>query len=201
LVVSTQVPQTFPELIDKLSGFRPFVLCFVLFITIWLQHYFFFRRYGLTDIGTIVINSALLLVVLYFVYPLKFLFAASDTALTFAQARTLFVLYGAGFVAIYALFALFYANALRHRTALGLNRVEVFDTRSAIWANLGIAAVGIGSTFLAQFPQTISAAGYFYFAIVLTRSIQGTLGGRRRRALVAAEQKRDAGEQGTSAAT
>jgi uncharacterized membrane protein len=203
LVVSTEVPKTFKDLIDKLSGFLPFSLCFVLFITIWLQHYFFFRRYGLTDLGTILINSALLLVVLYFVYPLKFLFAASDTELTFAQASTLFMLYGAGFVAIYVLFALFYVNALRHSAALGLNRVEVFDTRSAIWANLGVAAVGIGSTLLAQFPQTISAAGYFYFAILFTRWGQGTLTGRRRRALVAAEQKRAAGEQGeqgTSAA-
>src|SRR5260221_6235397 len=76
LLVSTEVPKTFPQLIAKLSGFLPFVLCFVIFITIWLQHFFFFRRYRLTDIGTIVINSALLLVVLFFVYPLKFLFAA-----------------------------------------------------------------------------------------------------------------------------
>lgn len=200
LVISTQAPTTFPALKEKLSSFFPFVLCFVLFITIWLQHYFFFRRYGLTDLGTIVINSALLLVVLYFVYPLKFLFTASGTDLTFVQARTLFELYGAGFVAIYVLFALLYANALRQSAALDLNRVEVFDTRSAIWANLGVAAVGIGSIVLAQFPQTISAAGYFYFAILFTRWGQGIVTGRRRRALVAAEQKREAGEQGTLAA-
>lgn len=200
LVVSTEVPKTFPELIAKLSGFLPFVVCFVIFITIWLQHYFFFRRYGLTDTGTILINSALLLVVLYFVYPLKFLFAAVGTELKFEQARTLFVLYGAGIVAIFALFALFYVNALRQRAALGLNRVELFDTRSAIWANLGVAAVGIGSILLAQFPQTISAAGYVYFALVFTNWGQGILRGRRRHALVAAEQKREAGGQGTPAA-
>ena len=200
LLVSTEVPKTYRELIDKLSGFLPFVLCFVIFITIWLQHFFFFRRYGLTDIGTIVINSALLLVVLFFVYPLKFLFSALGTDLTFEQARTLFRLYGAGFVAIYALFALLYVNALRQRAALDLNRVELLDTRSAIWANLGVAAVGIGSIVLAQFPQTINAAGYFYFALVFTRWGQGTLTGRRRRALVAAEQKREADGQGTPAA-
>jgi uncharacterized membrane protein len=201
LVVSTQVPSTFSDLINKLSGFLPFGLCFVLIITIWLQHYFFFRRYGLTDIGTILINSALLLVVLFFVYPLKFLFTASSADLNFDQWRTLFVLYGSGFAAIYVFFALFYVNALRHHAALGLNRVEVFDTRSAIWANLGVAAVGIGSILLAQFPQTIGAAGFFYFALFVTRWVQGALTGRRRRALVAAEQKRELGEQGTSAAT
>jgi hypothetical protein len=60
--------------------------------------------------------------------------------------------------------------------------------------------VGIGSIVLAQFPQTINAAGYFYFALVFTRWGQGTLTGRRRRALVAAEQKREADGQGTPAA-
>jgi hypothetical protein len=44
---------------------------------------------------------------------------------------------------------------------------------------------------LALFPQTIDAAGYFYFAIMFMRSGQGMLAGRRRRALVAAEQKRE----------
>lgn len=200
LVVSTAVPKTFGDLMTKLSGFLPFGLCFVIFITIWLQHYFFFRRYGLTDNGTILINSALLLVVLFFVYPLKFLFTATGTELAFDQARTLFLLYGAGFVAIFALFALFYANALRQRAALDLNRLEVFDTRSGIWANLGIAAVGIGSILLALFPQTINAAGYFYFAIPFTRWGQSTLTRKRRRALVAAEQKRETGEHGTAAA-
>jgi hypothetical protein len=109
-------------------------------------------------------------------------------------------LYGAGFAAIFALFALFYVNALRQRAALDLNRVEVFDTQSGIWANLGIAAVGIGSILLALFPQTIAAAGYFYFAILFIRTGQGFLTGRRRRALVAAEQKREADGHGTRAA-
>jgi uncharacterized membrane protein len=200
LVVSTEVPKTFNDLMSKLSGFLPFGLCFVIFLTIWLQHFSFFRRYGLTDLGTIFINSALLLVVLFFVYPLKFLFTATGTDLTFDQKRTLFLLYGAGFAAIFALFALFYVNALRQRAALDLNRVEVFDTRSGIWANLGIAAIGIGSMILALFPQTIDAAGYFYFAILFTRWGQGMLTGRRRRALVAAEQKREADGQDTRSA-
>jgi hypothetical protein len=81
LVVSTEVPKTFGDLMTKLSGFLPFGLCFVIFLTIWLQHFVFFRRYGLTDLGTILINSALLLVVLFFVYPLKFLFTATGTDL------------------------------------------------------------------------------------------------------------------------
>src|SRR5690349_20306100 len=75
LVVSLQVPKTFDDLLATLSGFLPFALSFTLFIFIWYQHYAFFRRYGLEDPLTIILNSALLLVVLFFVFPLKFLFS------------------------------------------------------------------------------------------------------------------------------
>src|SRR3954453_20226495 len=75
LVVSLQVPQTVRDMLTTLSGFLPFALSFTLFIFIWHQHYAFFRRYGLEDALTIILNSALLLVVLFFVFPLKFLFS------------------------------------------------------------------------------------------------------------------------------
>jgi hypothetical protein len=37
------------------------------------RHYYFFRYYGLEDITTIVLNTLLLFLVLFYVYPLKFL--------------------------------------------------------------------------------------------------------------------------------
>jgi hypothetical protein len=46
-----------------------------------------------------------------------------------------------------------------------------------------VAAVGLGSIALAQFPATISLAGFFYFAIALVRTTFGTLSARRRRPL------------------
>ena len=39
----------------------------------WGRHYYFFRYYGLEDITTIVLNTLLLFLVLFYVYPLKFL--------------------------------------------------------------------------------------------------------------------------------
>lgn len=201
LVVSVDVPNDFQALMDKLSNFGFFALCFALFITIWLQHFSFFRRYGLTDNLTILINALLLLVLLYFVYPLKFLFTPSHATLTFEQGRTLFLLYGSGFAAIYSLFALLFLNAYRLRKSLELTRVELFDTRSGVWANLLVAAVGVGSMVLAHFPQTISASGYFYFAIVPIRWGYGILARRRRDVLVAAERKRLAAANATPQAT
>lgn len=44
---------------------------------IWLKHYRFFRRFGLYNTTTIWINAALLFVILFYVYPLKFLYTLS----------------------------------------------------------------------------------------------------------------------------
>jgi hypothetical protein len=46
-----------------------------------------------------------------------------------------------------------------------------------------VAAVGLGSIVLAQFPATINLAGFFYFAIAIVRTVYETLSARRRRPL------------------
>jgi uncharacterized membrane protein len=185
LVVSLQVPQNFKALLATLSGFLPFALSFAIFIFLWYQHYAFFRRYGLEDGLTIVLNSALLLVVLFFVFPLKFLFsiAVSNVHLQPEQLGRLFTIYGLGFTAVFLILALLYANAYRQRAKLELNILETFDTESDIWSNVGVAAVGLGSIVLAQFPATINLAGFFYFAIAIVRTVYETLSARRRRPL------------------
>src|SRR5215813_5661399 len=72
LVVSLEVPRTFHELAQTLRGFVVFGVCFTLLIVVWHEHYVFFRRYGLQDSATIWLNAALLFVMLFYVYPLKF---------------------------------------------------------------------------------------------------------------------------------
>lgn len=56
---------------DAVPGFLPFALTFALISWIWYLHYSFFRQFGLEDRLTIVLNSILLFVVLFFVDPLK----------------------------------------------------------------------------------------------------------------------------------
>ena len=51
------------------------MVSFVLLFFVWFNQYKFFRRYGLRDTITVVLNAALLFVVLFYVYPLKFLFS------------------------------------------------------------------------------------------------------------------------------
>jgi hypothetical protein len=88
-----------------------------------------------------------------------------------------------GFTAVFLILALLYANAYRQRAKLELNIIESFDTASDIWGNISVAAVGLGSIALAQFPATIGLAGFFYFAIAIVRTTFGALRRRRRRPL------------------
>src|SRR6266699_3005025 len=74
LVVSLEVPRTFSELMSAMRGFGAFAICFTLLFIVWFNQYKFFRRYGLEDGTTLLLNAILLFVVLFYVYPLKFVF-------------------------------------------------------------------------------------------------------------------------------
>jgi uncharacterized membrane protein len=176
LVVSLEVPHTFEELNHSLRGFIPFAICFVMLILLWYSHYKFFRRYGLHDNATIVINGILLFVVLFYVYPLKFLFTVltngwiGQDASAFgsgAQMRELMILYGIGFIAVYGLFTTLHWNAWRQRVILQLNPVELFLTRSAMVEYTSMAAVGVISVLIALLAprQFVGVAGFIYMAL------------------------------------
>src|SRR6478752_5049144 len=74
LVVSLEVPRTFDELVVAMKGFFAFAVCFTMLVQVWYYHYIYSRRYGLQTTYAIVLNAVLLFVVLFYVYPLKFLF-------------------------------------------------------------------------------------------------------------------------------
>lgn len=186
LVVSLEVPHTYDELHKVLLGVFPFAVCFLLFFTVWHAHFRFFRRYGLHDPGTIWINCVLLFTVLVYVYPLKFLFTlvawapnrANDSPVFSnpTQVRELVIVYGAGFAAIYLIFAVLYANAWRQRRELALNPLEITLTLVAIVDNIGVGAAGVLCCLLAAIlaPQHAGRACYAFLLIILwsrTRAI------------------------------
>ena len=194
LVVSLEVPHTFEELDRSLRGFLPFAISFTLLILIWFSHYKFFRRYGLHDAGTIAINAVLLFVVLFYVYPLKFLFSVlangflGDSAAfgTANQMREVMVLYGIGFAAIYFLFTALHINAYRQRRYLQLNRVEEFLTRSSMVEYTLMGSVGVLSalTALLARPGLSGNAGLWYFALAIIGLVHGRWERRRAKTLL-----------------
>src|SRR5215211_8023580 len=81
LVVSLELPRTFDELLVPMRGFLAFAITFAMLFHVWLVQYKFFRRYGLSDNFTIWMTALLLFVVLFYVYPLKFVWTFIANAL------------------------------------------------------------------------------------------------------------------------
>ena len=72
---------------------------------VWYDHYRFFRRYGLADGITTTLTGVLLFLVLFYVYPMKFLFTmlfdqlfgdAPANVIEPGQVPLLMLVYGAG---------------------------------------------------------------------------------------------------------
>lgn len=192
LVVSLEVPHTFQELLRSMQGFVAFAVCFAVLMQIWFKHYGFFRRYGLQDMTIRVLNSVLLFIVLFYVYPLKFLWTnllgAERTAFTLSEGRTLLVVYGLGGTAVFVVFALLYRHAWRLRDELDLNPLERYDTRAGIVENLLTAGVPLLSVLLALvLPENlVGLAGWIYLSYGPVLTWYGIRDGRGRRALEAA---------------
>jgi uncharacterized membrane protein len=175
LVVSLDVPKTFDDLFNTMGGFPAFAVCFVLLAMIWNSHYKFCRRYGLDDTATRVITLIMLFLVVFYVYPLKFLFnlslgnmltgPPSRLRITFSQFSALLTVYALGFIAIYGAFAALYLHAWRLRDALQLNTLERFDTLHSIYRFLMVMGVGALAAALAQFPITVRWSGFSYLLL------------------------------------
>jgi hypothetical protein len=203
LVVSLEVPKTFAELMTAMRGFGAFAICFALLFIVWFNQYKFFRRYGLQDNLTVLINGVLLFVILFYVYPLKFLFTflvdkftgghgevrlpngtVESMIETPGQIATLMIIFSAGYIAVFGVFALLYWHAYRKRKQLDLNALEEFDTRADIRESLLNVSIAVVALAIAVFGGRFAPASGMVFmltAIVLT--VHGAINGRRRRRL------------------
>ena len=175
LVVSLEVPRTFHELLQTMQGFVAFAICFALLMQIWFKHYGYFRRYGLQDMPTRVLNAVLLFIVLFYVYPLKFLWThlgRGGSSFTVNEGRMLLVIYGLGGAAVFSIFVLLYRHAWRLRDDIDLDALERYETRAALRENVLMAAVPVFSVLLAlALPaRVVGLAGWAYmiYAPLLT---------------------------------
>lgn len=193
LVVSLEVPKTFTELLSSLSNVGAFAVSFVLLIMIWYFHYRYFRRFGLQDTTTMVLNTTLLFVMLIYIYPLKFIsilffrgiFNADITdMIQIDQLPSLMIVYGSGYTALYTVFALMYYHAYRMRKTFEMTELEIFATRETVISNLVMASVGLVSIAIVIIggPQAAPLAGLSYpVLIVIERTVMGFVLGKQRR--------------------
>jgi hypothetical protein len=194
LVVSLDVPKSFDDLVSTMRGFPAFAICFLLLALIWNSHYKFCRRYGLDDGVARFLTCVLLFLVLFYVYPLKFLFNLSITGLLFgvgpavsmtgSQLSMLLVIYGLGFAAVYGAMALLYLHAWRLRDALELNDVEKADTRYVMFRLVILVGFGLVAAGLALIPVVRNWSGLLYILIFPILRVSRIIHRRRREAYV-----------------
>jgi hypothetical protein len=194
LVVALEVPHTFNELANAMKGFGAFAICFTLLVMVWHDHVKFFRRYGLQTTWSSALNCALLFVVLFYVYPLKFLFTFLVGSFTGgrllphgptdepmlhsgADVVSLMVVYGLGFAAVFFILFLMYRHAYSLRHELRLNAAEVHQTKHEMMNHIALMLFGLVSAAMASLlpPRLAGLAGFLYGGIGLYHWISGKI--------------------------
>ena len=184
LIVSLEVPRTSTELLETMRGFGAFVVTFTMLASMWYAQYLFFRRYGLEDRVTVILNLILVFTVLFFVFPMKFLFGVmlGDPTMRHAKVMTahglqpvvlpehrglIFLIFGLGFAAVFIVFHLLYRRAWNLRTKIGLNTFEEFETRYVMRRTMLAILIGLAYGLMAAIqllpektkPQKFIAVG------------------------------------------
>ena len=159
LIVSLEVPGDFNELLDAFKQLPAFLVTFGLLLLLWFYHFQYHRRFGLENFVTIALNGLLLFLLLFYVYPLKFMFTVlfdmaflGGSGFKGESVRQLMVIYSGGYVGIFGVFVALYAYALKHEVALELTPVEVQVARGSMREHAIHVAIGLASVGLALMP-------------------------------------------------
>ena len=170
LVISSQVPTTYLELQSSMYSFFGFIFCTMLLLGLWNNHNNFFLRYGLQDTRTKLLNSLFLFVLLFYIYPLKYLFSFVGTAIWVNIMRSighdsaalqmaldqliqaemnseqwvdLMVRFGLGHLFIHGILFFMHLNALSKREELHLDKKEIFLTWNYLYSYLILIVVSV----------------------------------------------------------
>lgn len=198
LLLSTSPPTTYDELKTFTRDFIPFGFTIAMLIYIWHQHYLFFIRYGLRDAKTVALNTLLLFLVLFYVYPLKFLFSVLvqlyrglifndregleklfTEVIPIEDTSELMALYGFGAASVFAVLAFLNFRALRKKEELDLSTVEVVHTQNTIrfivvaglipLASAIVAFTGLGG------KTNFALSGMMYMSYAIAMPIAGKI--------------------------
>ncbi len=206
LLISTSVPEKFSELQTFIGDFIPFAITITLLMIIWQQHYTYFVRYGLKDAKVVALNTVLLILLLYYVYPLKFLFKMLYTLfsalITDNQGKLeylfteiigpedgneLMIIYGCGAASIFGTLALMYYYAFKQKDRIQLDELELFDTKSSIFNNLYMMFPPVLSIFIAWIriggENSFSIAGMSYWTYMVIMPTYSIYRSQKRKAI------------------
>jgi uncharacterized membrane protein len=217
LAFSLEVPSSVEALkLLAVAQLVPTLAAFALMCWIWAEHNSFFRQFGLQDSTTIVLNCALLFIVVFYTYPLKFMavflwgliadlfnwegvlqgiVASGSLELAGAanriDATPLMLIYNLGFIALFTIFGLLYRHALRQQAVLQLDELELFEARAGFRVQMISVAIGVLSMLVFGLAWLLDAglvglSGMVYMLMGPAHGWHGARYGRARAQLIAA---------------
>ena len=188
LVVSLETPKDLRELRILIGSFLPFGLTFAMVSWIWYQHNIFFRRYDMQDAWTAFLNCILLFVVLFYVFPLKFLTLTLVGWWTMGRDQVpgfenlagpvVMTVYSTGVLVMFGLFVLLHMHAWRRRHELQLSPLEevvLFYSKRSHMLSAGLAVVSLLLIWL--IPHQTFFAGVIYALMGPLHAWNGYAGG------------------------
>lgn len=181
LVASLEVPQTFDELKHIVNGALPFFATISLLFLFWYQQNVFFRHYGLNDRPTILLNLAYLALILFYLYPLKFLFSLLISSWTgidlFPKATEkglpvlsmhefpqLIILFSIGYICLWLVVYFMHRRALHSQLEPLLNKYEEKYTQKEMRGAMLNAWIGSTALLFSLLGWEL-LAGLAYLAI------------------------------------
>jgi uncharacterized membrane protein YozB (DUF420 family) len=174
-----EIPGTFDEMMTALKRTPAFIAAAAWLVWIWWNHNTWSRRFGLEDAWTAALSTALLIVVMVYVYPLRILAEGAFGWMTnqwlpspfqlqsWDELRGMFAFLGIAFAVLCAVFLALYAYAIRNADALRLDARERYLVRTTqmLWASS--AFTGLLSVILAvTLPDgAVPFSGFAYFLL------------------------------------
>lgn len=209
LLISTSPPSTFTQIVKFTFDLIPFMMCITLIVLIWHEHFVFYYRYGLRNNRVIFLNTLFLIIVLFYVYPLKFLTKLSlfviavpfeiewliedlKAMMKGGNMSDLMIIYGVGAASVFFVLVLMYRYALSKAVELELNEVEIFDTKTSIRTNFLLGAIPLLSVIIVLIfysnPFAGAFSGFAYFLYGPIMSLHGRRVDKARRAILTKHQ-------------
>ncbi len=139
LIFNLANPNSFTDLLEFTKTLPAFLISISFIILIWNEHLEFSEIYSLHDTRLTVLNTVFISLVIFYVYPLRFLtlfltnnFFRTDIKISIRgdQVPYLMIYYGFVAFALYFILYLFYQRAGQLSSELELNSFETFYTKS-----------------------------------------------------------------------
>ena len=219
LVIASEVPKTYVELQASMYDFIGFIACILMLLALWSNHATYFLKYGLQDKRTKTLNFLFLFVLLFYIYPLKYLFSyigsvqlvnmlrnfgfTSDAYLIALEKARLaqlsvddwadiMIRFGIGLLAMHSILFGFFQNAYQNRKLFKLNKLELFETKTSMIAFLMIMVICILSIAIVVIGGGYYSgySGMIYLAIPISLVLLKKIRGKKMKALNVLKTKR-----------